>query len=135
MKAINIAFGLICLLLVGCGDAATGTYRAQVEQVGSTTRDDKGYSLADYQQKLIDQPRVIELLGQGRFVTREGDRIVWEGVWRRETDALILRAQTVNGVQVTEQLQDDVRFGFRDGRIYDERMVNTYGLRLVYIKP
>jgi hypothetical protein len=120
-------------LLAGCNDASTGTYRAQVERSGDPPANvPTGYSLQDVQQKLSDNPRSIILKTGGRFETREGDRVIWEGAWRTEGDQLILRAHRVNGIDVQERLQDDKAYALRDGTIIDDSVYGAYNLRLVY---
>jgi hypothetical protein len=126
---------LSMLVIVGCDGGMTGTYRADVEPVATpTTPAPAGYSLEDVRQQLAEAPRVIVLQSGSLFETREGERLIWEGTWRREGDHLFLRAQTVLGIQVGEALQDDKRFTLRNGAIIDERVYGAYGLHLVYRK-
>lgn len=131
---------MACLgLVLGCDGGVSGgmsgTYQAEVEQVAPPPqRVDPGYGLEDVRGKLAAAPRSIVLKSGGRFETREGDRVVWEGSWRRDGDQLILRAETVNGIGVTEPLQDDKKYPVRDGAIVDEGVYGAYGLHLIYRK-
>src|SRR5687767_9750517 len=96
------ALGLVaCLgILLGCDSGMTGTYQAEVEQVAPPPEQvAPGYSLDEVRKKLADAPRFIVLKSGGRFETREGERVVWDGAWRREGDQLILRAETVKGIK------------------------------------
>ena len=123
------------IVLAGCSPGMTGTYQAEVERVAPPPeRVDPGYSLEDVRKKLADAPRFIVLESGGRFETREGNRVIWEGAWRREDDQLILRAQRVQGIDVTPALQDDKKYPIRGGAIVDESTYGYYGLHLLYRK-
>lgn len=122
--------------LMGCGRGMAGTYQAQVKQIAPPKgKVDVGYSLQEVRQQLAAEPRVIELRSNGRFETRNGQSVVWEGTWRREGDALFLNAQTVNGIRVIKALQKEKRFEIVNDAIIDDGVYGYYGLRLIYRKP
>lgn len=128
-------FALLTLvfLIVGCG-GLSGTYVATAESGGTATRTDAGYSVSEMNAKLQAAPRSMIFEG-GKFTTKEGDRTVWTGTWKKEGDKVLLRATTVNGVTVTQALQDDKPYTLRkDGAIVDDTTYRVYGVHLVYRK-
>jgi hypothetical protein len=128
-----LVLGALCLMLAGCGEVGAGTYVAEVRKVSDPPNPPpRGYTLEDVQQKLRDEPQVIDLRSNGRFETRRGERVVWEGTWRTEDNQLILRAEVVNGVSVGSRLQDDRKYSIEDGAIIDQSVYGAYGLHLVY---
>jgi hypothetical protein len=125
----------LAIALLGCGPKLTGTYRADVEQVGPPKYNHPGYSLAEVRARLAAEPEQLQLRRNGRFVLQRAGKTVWEGNWRVEADRLYLRATVVNGIAVSPALQDDKPYRVRGDTLIDEGIYSAYGLHLVFRKP
>ena len=125
---------LLVIAIFGCSGGINGTYSASVEPFGEKKTTDPYYSMEEVQRRLAANPRKLHIEGP-KFRTSEGDRTVWEGTWRKETDKLTLRATRVQGIDVLEKLQQDYTLKvLPDGRFADEVVYSAYGLRIVFKK-
>lgn len=131
---------VLCLTVAAtsCGSGWTGEYRAEVRvapaAAGKSEVAEAGYTLAEVQARLAQEPRTLTLKRDGRYVMGFGDRSN-EGAWRVEGNALILRDDISNGTPIVEALRLDRRLRLGDnGEIIDEGTYGRYNLELVYVR-
>ena len=72
-----IGIAVVVMAIVGCaGRSLAGTYHADVRLLdGKQESTQAGYTLADVEQKLRQEPRSLVLKGDGRFDLRFGSSI------------------------------------------------------------
>jgi hypothetical protein len=125
---------LTAIALCGCGRSLSGTYRAEVHLMeGKQESSEPGYTLADVQEKLRQEPRSLVLRAGGRYEWHTGGGGLNEGKWRVEDSMLILRDDTVNHINIQPALQKDRRWRIGDGgEIINEGSYSYYNLEVVY---
>jgi hypothetical protein len=120
---------LILVTIAGCGASGpAGTYHAEIRHTGTVTK--------ERAEQLQSEPQqMLNLDNGGTFTTTRGTQTVWKGRWKVEANKLLLRAEEVNGIAVSSQLQDDVAFEIHeDGSIIDSRTSGD-GYERVYRRP
>ncbi len=108
--------GFIFVAIAGCGaNGPAGTYQAEIRHNGTVTK--------ERAEQLQSEPQqMLNLDSGGTFTTTRGTQTVWKGRWKVEANKLLLRAEEVNGIVVSKQLQADVAFDIQnDGSIVDSR--------------
>lgn len=107
---------LVLVAIVGCGVSGhAGSYRAEIRHTGTVTKERA-------EQLQSEPPQMLNLDNGGTFTTKRGTQTVWKGRWKVEANKLLLRAEEVNGVAVSSNLQSDVAFEIhKDGSIVDSR--------------
>jgi len=123
------------LILIGCAGAdLAGTYRADVRLIeGKQESTDPGYSLAEVEAKLQQNPRTLTLNTNRRYRLQSAD-FVEEGTWKVEGRVLLLRGDTSNGIAIRPALQEDRRWRLGDnGEIVNEGAYGHYNLEEVYL--
>jgi len=131
-----IAFATALLVVIGCAGAnLAGTYRADVRLIeGSQESTDPGYSLAEVEAKLQQNPRTLTLNSDGRYRLQSAD-FVEAGTWKVEERVLLLRGDTSNGIAIQPALQKDRRWRLGDdGEIVNEGAYSHYNLEEVYLR-
>lgn len=132
MKSLTFALlALAALVLCGCSKGMTGTYQATVEEptkdvVGAKAKYEilvKSYSI---------EPRILEFK-DGRFELKVGGMMVQQGDVRVDGNQVILRADSVKGRPVLEQLRVDQPLTKRnDGTLVDDKPFAEYGILIVF---
>lgn len=107
---------LLIVTIAGCGKIGlAGTYQAEIRLSGTVAKEKA-------EQLQSEPPQMINLDNGGTFTTTRGTQTVWKGRWKVEANKLLLRAEEVNGVAVSSNLQADVAFEIhKDGSIVDSR--------------
>ena len=129
------AFAAAFLILIGCAGAdLAGTYRADVRLIeGKQESTDPGYSLAEVEAKLQQNPRTLALGSDGRYRLQSAE-FVEEGTWTVEDDSIVLRGDVSNGIAIRPALQQDRRWRLGDnGEIVNEGSYGHYNLEEVYL--
>jgi len=123
------------LILIGCaGIDLAGTYHADARLIeGKQESTDPGYSLAEVEAKLQQNPRTLTLNTNRRYRLQSAD-FVEEGTWKVEGSVLLLRGDTSNGIAIRPALQEDRRWRLGDnGEIVNEGGYGHYNLEEVYL--
>ena len=133
---VAFAFAAALLILIGCaGVNLAGAYHADVRLIeGRQESTDPGYSLAEVEAKLQQNPRTLTLNTNRRYRLQSAD-FVEEGTWKVEESVLLLRGDTSNGIAIQPALQKDRRWRLGDdGEIVNEGAYSHYNLEEVYLR-
>lgn len=129
------ALAVALLVLVGCAGAnLAGTYNADVRLIeGEQESTEPGYSLAEVEAKLQQNPRTLTLKADGRYRLQSAD-FVEEGAWKVQEGTLLLRGEVSNGIPIQPALQKDRRWRVSEsGEIVNEGSYSHYNLEEVYV--
>jgi len=133
-KQILSTIILCAALASGCGSGIAGTYSADARLLeGREDLMEPGYSLADIRSRIGGGQRTLKLLRGGRYEWRTGGEGLNLGTWRVEGATLILRDDTVGGIQISPALRDDRIWEIRpNGEIVSTGSYNAYNIEEYY---